>query len=39
MVRVAQAFAGQARLAGFEINVVVTPAKNFRDEAWLSRQS
>lgn len=37
MVRMAQAFAEQVRPAGFDINVVVTPAESFWDDVWLNR--
>lgn len=37
MVRMAQAFAEQVRPAGFDINVIVTPAESFWDDVWLKR--
>ncbi|MCC5974467.1 MAG: ABC transporter substrate-binding protein [Rubellimicrobium sp.] len=37
MVRMAQAFAEQVRPAGFDINVVVTPAESYWDDIWLNR--
>jgi peptide/nickel transport system substrate-binding protein len=37
MVRMAQAFAEQVRPAGFEVNVVVTPAESYWDDVWLKR--
>jgi peptide/nickel transport system substrate-binding protein len=35
MVRMAQVFAEQVKEAGFEVNVVVTPAESFWDDVWL----
>ena len=37
MVRMAQVFAEMAKPAGFDINVVVTPADSFWDDVWLKR--
>lgn len=37
MVRMAQVFAEMARPAGFDINVVVTPAESFWDDVWLKK--
>jgi len=37
MVRMAQAFAEMAKPAGFDINVVVTPAESFWDNVWLKK--
>lgn len=37
MVRMAQVFAEQAKPAGFDINVVVTPAESFWDNVWLKK--
>jgi len=37
MVRLAQAFAEQVRPAGFDVNVVVTPAESYWDDVWLKR--
>ena len=37
MVRMAQVFAEMAKPAGFNINVVVTPAESFWDEVWLKK--
>jgi peptide/nickel transport system substrate-binding protein len=37
MVRMAQVFAEMAKPAGFNINVVVTPADSFWDDVWLKR--
>lgn len=37
MVRMAQVFAEQARPAGIDINVIVTPAESFWDDVWLKQ--
>ncbi len=37
MVRMAQVFAEMAKPAGFDINVIVTPAASFWDEVWLHK--
>jgi peptide/nickel transport system substrate-binding protein len=37
MVRMAQVFAEQAKPAGFDINVIVTPADSFWDDTWLKQ--
>ena len=37
MVRMAQVFAEQEKAAGFDINVVVTPADSFWDDVWLKK--
>jgi peptide/nickel transport system substrate-binding protein len=37
MVRMAQVFAEMAKPAGFDINVVVTPADSFWDNVWLKK--
>ncbi len=37
MVRMAQVFAEMAKPAGFDINVVVTPAESFWDDVWLKK--
>jgi peptide/nickel transport system substrate-binding protein len=37
MVRMAQVFAEMAKPAGFDINVIVTPADSFWDEVWLKK--
>jgi peptide/nickel transport system substrate-binding protein len=37
MVRMAQVFAEMAKPAGFEINVIVTPADSFWDDTWLKQ--
>lgn len=37
MVRMAQVFAETAKPAGFDINVVVTPAESFWDDVWLKK--
>ena len=37
MVRMAQVFAEMAKPAGFNINVIVTPAESFWDEVWLKK--
>ncbi|MEA2782785.1 MAG: peptide/nickel transport system substrate-binding protein [Rhodospirillaceae bacterium] len=37
MVRMAQVFAEMAKPAGFDINVIVTPAESFWDEVWLKK--
>lgn len=37
MVRMAQVFAEQAKGAGFDINVIVTPADSYWDDVWLKR--
>ena len=37
MVRMAQVYAEMAKPAGFDINVVVTPAESFWDDVWLKR--
>jgi peptide/nickel transport system substrate-binding protein len=37
MVRMAQVFAEQAKEAGFEINVIVTPADSYWDDTWLKQ--
>lgn len=37
MVRMAQVYAEMAKPAGFDINVVVTPADSFWDDVWLKR--
>ena len=37
MVRMAQVFAEQAKPAGFNINVIVTPADSYWDDTWLKQ--
>ena len=37
MVRMAQVFAEMAKPAGFDINVVVTPAESYWDDVWLKK--
>lgn len=37
MVRMAQVFAEMAKPAGFDINVVVTPAESYWDNVWLKK--
>ena len=37
MVRMAQVFAEMAKPAGFDINVIVTPAASFWDDVWLHK--
>ncbi|CAN5497047.1 ABC transporter substrate-binding protein [soil metagenome] len=37
MVRMAQVYAEMAKAAGFDINVVVTPAESFWDDVWLKK--
>jgi peptide/nickel transport system substrate-binding protein len=37
MVRMAQVFAEMAKPAGFNINVVVTPAESYWDDVWLKK--
>ena len=37
MVRMAQVFAEMAKPAGFNINVIVTPAESYWDEVWLKK--
>ncbi len=37
MVRMAQVYAEMAKPAGFNINVVVTPAESFWDDVWLQK--
>ena len=37
MVRMAQVFAEMAKPAGFEINVIVTPADSYWDDTWLKQ--
>ena len=37
MVRMAQVFAEMAKPAGFDINVIVTPAESFWDDVWLKK--
>ncbi len=37
MVRMAQVFAEQARPAGIDINVIVTPAESYWDDVWLKK--
>jgi peptide/nickel transport system substrate-binding protein len=37
MVRMAQVFAEMAKPAGFEINVIVTPAESYWDDVWLKK--
>jgi peptide/nickel transport system substrate-binding protein len=37
MVRMAQVFAEQAKPAGFDINVIVTPADSYWDDTWLKQ--
>lgn len=37
MVRMAQVFAEMAKPAGFNINVIVTPAESFWDDVWLKQ--
>ena len=37
MVRMAQVFAEMAKPAGFNINVIVTPAESFWDDVWLKK--
>jgi peptide/nickel transport system substrate-binding protein len=37
MVRMAQVFAEQAKPAGFDINVIVTPADSYWDATWLQQ--
>ncbi|MBA3518807.1 MAG: ABC transporter substrate-binding protein [Rhizobiales bacterium] len=37
MVRMAQVFAEMAKPAGFNINVIVTPAESYWDEVWLKQ--
>ena len=37
MVRMAQVYAQMAKPAGFNINVIVTPAESFWDEVWLHK--
>ena len=37
MVRMAQVFAEMSKPAGFDINVVVTPAESFWDDVWLKK--
>ena len=37
MVRMAQVFAEQAKPAGIEINVIVTPAESYWDDVWLKK--
>jgi peptide/nickel transport system substrate-binding protein len=37
MVRMAQVFAEMAKPAGFDINVIVTPADSFWDDTWLKQ--
>ena len=37
MVRMAQVFAEQAKAAGFDINVIVTPAESYWDNVWLQK--
>ncbi len=37
MVRMAQVYAEQAKAAGIEINVIVTPAESFWDNVWLQK--
>ena len=37
MVRMAQVYAEMAKPAGFDINVIVTPAESFWDDVWLKK--
>jgi peptide/nickel transport system substrate-binding protein len=37
MVRMAQVYAEMAKPAGFDINVIVTPAESFWDDVWLQK--
>ena len=37
MVRMAQVYAEMAKPAGFNINVIVTPAESFWDDVWLKK--
>jgi peptide/nickel transport system substrate-binding protein len=37
MVRMAQVYAEQAKAAGIDINVIVTPAESFWDDVWLKQ--
>jgi peptide/nickel transport system substrate-binding protein len=37
MVRMAQVYAEQAKAAGIDINVIVTPAESFWDDVWLKK--
>jgi peptide/nickel transport system substrate-binding protein len=37
MVRMAQVFAEMAKPAGFDINVIVTPAESYWDDVWLKK--
>jgi peptide/nickel transport system substrate-binding protein len=37
MVRMAQVFAEQAKPAGIEVNVIVTPAESYWDDVWLKQ--
>jgi len=37
MVRMAQVFAEMAKPAGFNVNVIVTPAESFWDDVWLKK--
>jgi peptide/nickel transport system substrate-binding protein len=37
MVRLAQVFAEQAKAAGIDINVIVTPAESYWDDVWLKK--
>jgi peptide/nickel transport system substrate-binding protein len=37
MVRMAQVFAEQAKAAGFDINVIVTPAESYWGDVWLKK--
>jgi len=39
MVRMAQVYAEQAKAAGIEINVIVTPAESFWDDVWLKQSA
>jgi peptide/nickel transport system substrate-binding protein len=39
MVRMAQVYAEQAKAAGIDINVIVTPAESFWDDVWLKQSA
>lgn len=39
MVRMAQVYAEQAKAAGIEVNVIVTPAESFWDDVWLKQSA